>query len=175
MYVTGVSLADVELIVRAVSATHYGGNIEIRTSAHISRNRCRFTLRTIDTAGSGARGSSGWSSNGTGPRGLRRTVAACWHVHYRVLDVLFSQYPAARVTTRVARYDADNFHDAAMDTSYENVGAPICPRTAPECCECDHQLFLLAQESFDVGICGSNAVLDMPAAAALWTRETVGV
>lgn len=137
MEVTGIGLAEVELIVRAVSATRYGHNIEIRTRADIGPRRCRFTLGVRDTGGPGSRGTAELSSSGTGPNGLRRVAAACWHAHYDVLDVLFERAPQARVRTNLASYTVDTFHERAMATANLNNGSPLQPRSPLEGCGCD--------------------------------------
>lgn len=142
MEATGIGLSDVELIVRAVSAAQYGHNIEIKTSTDKSSRRCGFTLRARDSAGPGSRGSAGPNSSGTGPNGLRRSAAACWHAHYDELDVLFDRFPEARVRTRLASYAANTFHERAMATAELNVGSAVQPRGPLECCECDHDKFL---------------------------------
>ena len=143
MIVYGATLQEVTDVVAKASAEHYAGNIAVRTGEDRSNSRggrATFTLRALDTsdAGPGAKGSASWSSSGTGPNGLRRTIAACWHAHYDVLAALFAAYPDARVNTAMARYEAAQFHDTAMVTAWRNVGAPIAPITPLECCECDH-------------------------------------
>ena len=144
MIVTGASVEDVELIVRAVSQTKYDGNVEIRDISDKSSRRTvrtSFTLRVKDGhAGSkGAKGSRGFESSGTGPHGLRcSSLSACWHVHYDVLETLFDHHPAVIVTTSMARYVAENFHQEAIKTAGINVGSQVQPYFSTELCECEH-------------------------------------
>lgn len=140
MFVYGANLDQVELVVLKVSAAHYAGNIMIRTGADKSNSRggrATFTLRATAADAPGSRSSAGYSSSGTGPRGLRRTVAACWHAHYDVLAALFAEYPAVRVNTMLATYTSATFHDRAMATADQNVGTLVAPRYPTELCTCD--------------------------------------
>jgi hypothetical protein len=144
MIVTGASVEDIAVIVRAVSATRYNGNVEIRDISDKSSSRTvrtSFTLRVKDGhAGSpGAKGSRGYDSSGTGPHGLRcSSLAACWHVHYDVLETLFRHHPRATVSSAMAKYDAMNFHNAAIATAAVNVGSQMQPHFPAELCECEH-------------------------------------
>lgn len=141
MFVYGVPYTDVHNVVRDVSSSLYDGNIIVRTGEDRSNRagaRATFTLRTTDTAGPGAKGSASAFGKGTGPKGRRRTISACWHAHYDVLAELFARFPAARVVTAIATYTAPTFRDRALETSYLNVGSQLFPVTAPDCCECDH-------------------------------------
>ncbi|MEU0509298.1 hypothetical protein [Amycolatopsis sp. NPDC006125] len=141
MFVYGVSLADIHSVVRDVSSALYDGNITVRTGEDRSNRvgpRATFTLRTTDTAGSGAKGSASAFGKGTGPNGRRRTISACWHAHYDALAELFARFPAARVVTAIATYTAPTFRERALATARLNVGSQLYPVTAPDCCECDH-------------------------------------
>ena len=141
MFVYGLSLADVECVVRDVSNALYDGNIVIRTGADRSNQagpRATFTLRASDTAGCGSKGSASSFGKGTGPRGRRRTISACWHAHYDVLAELFIRFPSARVVTAIATYTGRTFRERALATARINVGSQAFPVTAPDCCECNH-------------------------------------
>ncbi|MCE7011714.1 hypothetical protein LWC34_54215 [Kibdelosporangium philippinense] len=152
MFVYGVSFSDVQSVVRDVSDSLYDGNLTVRTGADRSNRagpRATFTLRTLDSAGTGAKGSASWSGSGTGPKGRRRTISACWHAHYDVLAELFARFPHARVVTAIATYTAPTFHDRALATASLNVGCQLWPVTAPECCECDHSAYTYRVDSPD--------------------------
>ena len=141
MFVYGVSLADVECVVRDVSGALYDGNFVIRTGADRSNRagpRATFTLRAIDTAGCGSKGSASSFAKGTEPRGRRRTISACWHAHYDVLAELFTRFPGARVVTAIATYTGQTFRDCALATAAINMGSRAFPVTAPDCCERNH-------------------------------------
>lgn len=141
MFVYGVPFTDVQSVVCDVSSALYDGNVTLRTGEDRSNRagpRATFTLRTIDTAGLGAKGSASAFGKGTGPKGRRRTIAACWHAHYDVLAELFARFPVARVVTAIATYTAPTFRDRALATSHIDVGSQLFPVTAPDCCECDH-------------------------------------
>jgi hypothetical protein len=149
MIVKGMTFDEVALVVRAVSATKYAGNIEIRTGEDRSTSRtswAQFTLRTraCRAGNPGAAGSSGWNSSGRGPYGLRSTVAACWHAHYDVIEALLRN-GAQRVDSGSmhhggikVRYTPESFHADAIAMSTVNVGSRAQPRFATELCECSH-------------------------------------
>jgi hypothetical protein len=139
MFVYGVPFVDVDHVVRDVSVSLYGGNIAIRTGNDRSNRagpHSRFTLQTVDTAGQGAKGSG--HGSGTGPKGLRRTISACWHAHYDVLAELLRRFPDARIVTALATYTSETFRTRALSTAGLNMGSQMYPVTAPECCVCDH-------------------------------------
>lgn len=141
MFVYGVSFIHVYRVVRDVSSALYDGNISVRTGEDRTNGagpRATFTLRAHDTTGPGAKGSASAFGKGTGPKGRRRTISACWHTHYDVLAELFARFPAARVVTKIATYTAPTFRDRALETSHLNVGSELFPVIAPDCCECDH-------------------------------------
>jgi hypothetical protein len=136
--VYGASQADVESIVRRVSAESYEGNLVVKDSRDNSNSRgprATFTMRVRDSAGPGA---STGRSPGRGPNGRRRTTGACWHTHWDVLAELFRQFPQARVTTALATYTGATFHDAALATRDRNVGSMMDPVTISTMCACEH-------------------------------------
>jgi hypothetical protein len=179
MIVTGASVEDIAVIVRAVSATRYNGNVEIRDISDKSSRRTvrtSFTLRVKDGhAGSpGAMGSRGYDSSGTGPHGLRcSSLVACWHVHYDVLETLFNHHPAVIVTTSMARYVAEDFHRNAINTAAINVGSRAQPHYSTELCECEHH----TDDETQRAISGGNyprltATMSAPSPFGIYPRES---
>lgn len=138
MKVYGASQTAVESIVRSISAANYDGNLVVKDSRDNSNSRgprATFTMCVRDSAGPGAK--TGFSP-GRGHNGRRRTTGACWHTHWDVLAELFRQFPQARVTTALATYTAETFHDAALATRDRNVGSMVDPVTISSMCACEH-------------------------------------
>lgn len=147
MIVTGASVEDIAVIVRAVSATRYNGNVEIRDISDKSSSRTvrtSFTLRVKD-GHAGNKGASGRASaysrprNGGGPRGLICSpLSACWHAHYDVIEALFSQTETVKITSALATYTPGDFHREAIVTSRMSMGPPTMPIYPTDLCECEH-------------------------------------
>jgi hypothetical protein len=146
MIVTGASREEVEVVVRAVSATKYDGNVEIRDISDKSSRktiRTSFTLRVKNgrAGNKGAHGTRAIDSRrtGNGPHRLRcSSMSACWHVHYDVLEALFSQTETVQVSSALATYTPGDFHTEAIKTAAMNVGSQMQPHYPTELCECTH-------------------------------------
>lgn len=77
--------------------------------------------------------SKGWS-------GERRTGAVCFHGHFDFIYLVFRRYPNARI--RSSRYgemdytSMESFQEQAVELAHTNIGAPICPISMIESCDC---------------------------------------
>jgi hypothetical protein len=150
MKVYGICAYDIDTVVREVSRARYDGNVGLKSLADCSNSkgpRATFTLRTLDsTAGRpGAMGNP--RQTGTGPNGTRRSISACWHAHWDVIEALLERYPDAQVVSGfvmrevVVRYTRDTFRKVALATAHLNMGSATDPFTRPQCCECDHSRY----------------------------------
>lgn len=114
-------LADVQTEINA----RYNGNI--RVDQYQSADPRRFTLRVLDSRGTGARRAASG----------RRIPCACWHVHRDFLAGIFRRYPNAAVRTALAVYKgADSFERQYRDTASHNVGSEYRPSHIGANCDC---------------------------------------
>ena len=128
MKLYGVRLDQLEKVVETVSKKLYDGNISFNRLEQ-KANHVAFTLRVDSSKGPGHR---------IGFHG-RRLVAACWHVHYDVMEAIFKKYPDARLVTCQAVYDGINgFHANAEGTGNKNIGSMMSPMCYADACECEH-------------------------------------
>jgi hypothetical protein len=141
--VIGLSLDAVENAVVYVGERLYGGNLRVQTSRDRSKNgveRCTFTLGVVDTSanGMGARCSTDLLARGNGPLGRARSLTACWHAHFDVIECLLLSRASGLVTVQTAKatYNSDNFLDVAYATAFENVGTAAHPVMAFQLCTC---------------------------------------
>jgi hypothetical protein len=150
MKVFGVSAYDVHMVIRDVSQARYEGNLipkSCQDRSNASGPRALFTLRVVDSH-SGKRGAIGSPGRkGTGPRGMKRSISACWHAHWDVIEEMLRRYPGARVVSGFqlsgvsVQYTAETFRETALTTARVNVGSRDAPVTMPQCCDCDHTLY----------------------------------
>lgn len=131
--------------INVVSSLLYDGNIEpyeVRDESNTKRDITRFRLRTVDSQGPGAKGSASILQSGTGPHGLRRTMSACWHVHYSVVEQVFvfaERFGVDLVVeTKMAKYSGsvEDVREQMNATRWDNVGSQMFPITSTELCEC---------------------------------------
>lgn len=171
MKVFEVSASDIDYVVRTVSRDKYGGNLALKSLEpcdNAAGPRARFTIRVLDGAAGqpGARGNP--RLTGTGPHGMRRGFAACWHAHWDVIEALLTRYPGVRVVSglrldgRSVVYTAATFRETALRTAHLDIGTSYTPVTMPECCECDHSLYTRVPALVDSSVTGQHT----PATAA---------
>ena len=130
MLIRNVSHAQVKAIVAQVGQS-YGDNLTTHQDMHEVGSRVIRTTGRIVARSSretGARRS--WSG--------RRTISACWHAHRDIYRAIFEAYPAATITTSLARYTAGNFEDTYPATGWQNIGSMVQPAYMPELCDCEH-------------------------------------
>ena len=127
MIVYGVTLRELAEAVDLVSREAYAGNVIYNRSPERSGRGYRFTLRVADSSGPGAkRGQSG-----------RRTVSACWHVHYAIMFAIFRLCPEARIKSAIADYKGRvEFYRKANNTGDRNIGSLWNPQHYRFACEC---------------------------------------
>lgn len=80
------------------------------------------------------------SSGGQGARLTRyghRSPAACYHVHYDVIQALLAAYPQARIATALATYTIDTFEHKAGDLADADVGSTAEPLRFADACLCE--------------------------------------
>lgn len=109
MKVSGLGLDECTAIVNSVGERFYSSNLQVSRAG--SGNRlwdCTFSLGVLDEDGPGA---SYMYSGGI----LVRTLSACWHAHYDVLESMFNECSRLGmredliVETMRATYRSDNF------------------------------------------------------------------
>lgn len=127
MKLWGMSADSISCVVRAVSDTHYGGNLRFKREPEKDGRAVSFTLTVDRSDGPGARRSA------TG----RRMSVACWHAHRDVLRAIFGVCPEARVKSAKADYrgvkDYENKFDSTGDI---NIGSIVNPMALRHGCEC---------------------------------------
>lgn len=128
MKITKVPKAEIKDLLMQVQSdinARYDGNI--RVDQYQSADPRRFTLRVLDSRGTGARRAASG----------RRIPCACWHVHRDFLAGIFRRYPNATVTTALATYKgAEAFARQYADTAYHNVGSEYRPSHIGANCDC---------------------------------------
>jgi hypothetical protein len=123
-----MSIDSLDCVVRAVSYTHYGGNIIFKRLPERVGRAVAFTLTVRRSDEAGARRSA------TG----RRIAAACWHAHRDVLRAIFGVAPNSRVKTAFADYrGVADFEDKFEDTGNSNIGSIVDRVDYRQACECE--------------------------------------
>lgn len=128
MKVKGIDQDQLTRIVRAVSDSHYGGNIRFNREPERVGNFVHFTLTVRSSYNKGAKRSN------TG----RRIAACCWHAHRDVMIALFSENPDALLVTAMARYEGRSGFEALYPATGDvNTGSMAQPLYYADACECE--------------------------------------
>ena len=123
MKIYGVTETQVQRIIDAIENLDYRRLETVGTRIpHVE-----VTLRVRDSRGRYAK----LGRNG------RRTVAACYHAHYRFLAIVYALNPSAQVVSALMRYnDARDFVTKAPELAYSNIGSRMEPQCFKDACEC---------------------------------------
>lgn len=139
MQITGITQQQFTQAVEK-AGVHYCDNLKPEFGTAYSPNRFRarvlpkmtgyqMGLPTEDLA-PGQRRSASWQSQ-------RRINAVCWHAYRDVLIEVFNINPDAKVRTSMAKYlGKESFYAEFPKTAFTVIGAPVCPFTMPDCCDC---------------------------------------
>lgn len=104
-----------------LTTAEFNGNIRFKDIKQISSKRVQFTLTVNDSRAPGGR----ISHSG------RRVKAACWHVHGKFFDHLWTINPEAVIDAGTLRMHGprDNWQD-------RNIGSMFSPMMYSEACDC---------------------------------------
>jgi hypothetical protein len=69
----------------------------------------------------------------------RRLTALCYHGHYHVFKAILEKWPTAKISTKMARYDVDNFEAEADALGNMNVGSNRVWLDFADACDCRYE------------------------------------
>jgi len=128
MKIWGISVEEIETIVREVSTLLYDGNIIFKRAPECNGRATSFTLTVKDSKERGSRR----SADG------RRIAAACWHANKDVITAVFKTNPNARIKSAVADYKGiQDFVTKFPQTGDQNMGSAANPLAYRDACNCE--------------------------------------